>query len=190
MAYSYTAKKIIQKKLKEVLRKHRFMSLYDGGKYKLNPANIDPKIYTSIKELSRRYDIIIGGSTVLKFYNLIDRKIKDIDIIVSSEILEIISHDFEVSESDDNYSCSKFIFNGITVDIFVDDEEKDYIDKYDMKLDTLQSIINAKLAYGREKDYKDFEYIIKCIDPSYNTLKTLSIFISPYTGQTTSRIRF
>lgn len=179
MPYSNREKLGLINNINEALRKHK-RSIYGESKYTLNPANINPTVYATIKYLSKRYDVIIGGSTVLKFYNLLDRNTNDIDIIISKKTFDIISSEQKVIKNKNSsvYNSKKIVINGISCDIIVDSgyDHKDYTEMYDMKLDNLKSIIRAKLNYGREKDFQDFEHIIKCINPEFELPKNKSIY--------------
>lgn len=124
---------------------------------KPNKKNIKPKIYNIAKELSIYGSV--GGSFVLKIYNLINRDVNDIDLVVNMEEFKILENKFSLNKSWYKYETNnyiyKFTYKGISIDVHINDNVT-LLNVYNgIRLVSMSEIIYKKVLYDRNKDRKD-----------------------------------
>lgn len=157
----------------------------DQSKLKTHGSKFDTKVnktFESTKDYARVLQLVsnygmIGGSFALRFYNLIDRKPKDIDLIVTDEKVGEDLLKYHEKKSDKYYYHKELPFKrlgcarifGIDVDIFLD-KSSTYYEYMDYEKRTLRvqkplEVISKKIEIysivGREKCKSDLIEIDK-----------------------------
>lgn len=122
-------------------------------------------------------DIMVTGSIALKLQGLLEsRPVHDVDFIIKMneltwrnlKLLEAIESDDEEKKRFSSNRNKKTIFlkyDGVMINIWRYDDFTDWSDIVDVDtgvhVATVNHILNVKKMYGREKDLKDINEIIK-----------------------------
>jgi hypothetical protein len=118
----------------------------------------------TLKTLLGSKNLILTGSTALAYHGLLDMtEANDLDIVITSPTAtetEILNRLQSESPSKKfvpggvvNYS---FLFEGVKVDVWTVDKHPDseFLQTKDgVQVASIRSIVNAKLGYGRSKDW-------------------------------------
>ena len=147
--------------------------------------NINLKQLEQLNNIFNSFDVVICGSWALKWHQLLDREVGDIDVIVSDSTFKTLKNNFKNRILDKNINSSGiFYINGIEInsyylkdvnldiDIFVmNDQSYNSIYKnsikiseaWSLKIDTIQHCIQAKNSYIRDNPIENSEKHIQDI---------------------------
>ncbi len=133
--------------------------------------------FPEIGELGNLFqcNVAIGGSYALRLHGLEVRTSNELDLIVYPSSEEVINYILDVTKGDqgspqreiggDRRRSYKIERNGLTVDFLLEEElemEQDLLIAQGLvKVQSIKVILDAKRSYGRDKDKKDFDNMIK-----------------------------
>lgn len=125
-------------------------------------------ITKNLRNLGIEGNIVFTGSSVLKLYQLLDRDITDIDIILKDteknrHMIMSLKGIFGTEESKyqkDNHVTLYFSNDNLHLDIFLDNSKVEAFWIGNYYTATPKHILKKKLSYNREKDKKDYQEIM------------------------------
>lgn len=117
------------------------------------------KCYEALKS---NPNLILSGSYALYVYGILNRKPNDYDVIINEvdvKLYNLIPNYSYFPDEKDVNSIGKTEQNGISLDMFLNEDNVDYVVYDGIKIATPEYILSKKASMNRTKDHKDFAEI-------------------------------